>query len=75
MDDSERDELLGRLDERTENIQKDTGKMEKHLDKLNNRTSDLEKWRSRLVGGFAAVAVAAPFFIYEVRQWVSALFS
>ena len=40
---SERDELLGRLDERTRNTYTLMEKQEKHLDKLNGRLDDHSK--------------------------------
>lgn len=52
MDDSERDELLGRLDERTE-------KMVDWQIKQNGDIAELKAWRNLTVGFFSAITMLA----------------
>ncbi|KKN78429.1 hypothetical protein LCGC14_0349610 [marine sediment metagenome] len=50
MKPAERDELLVRLDERTEAIKDTTERQEEHLEKMNGRLRDVENKQSRLKG-------------------------
>ncbi len=65
----ERDDLLVRLDERTENIETNIGKIEVHQKEQNGRLGALERWMQRIIGaGVAAV------FLLGVREAIADLF-
>ena len=64
MNASERDELLGRLDERTEHIKK---AVEEH----NGQIRDLQTWQARMMGGSAVVGVIVVVAQEDVREFVS----
>lgn len=78
MTDSERDELLGRLDERTLNI---TTGLEDFREEMREWQKDqngdiraLQKWQAKLTGAFGVLAVIVVFFQAEIAEVVKDLF-
>jgi len=58
MNDSERDQLLSRLDERTENILSRLEKGDKCMDDLKFRVGKLEAFQATLIGIAATISIA-----------------
>lgn len=58
MNDSERDALLGRLDERTDSILKRLEKGDECMNDLKTRVGKLEGFQSTLIGIAAAISFA-----------------
>ena len=69
MKDEERDDLLVRLDERTEHIETDVAKIEVHQKEQNGRLGMLERWQQRIIG-----AGVAALFLLSIRETVVDLF-
>ncbi len=69
----ERDDLLVRLDERTENIETNIGKIEGHQKEQNGRLGALEKWQQRIIGAAVLLGLMSPLFIVDVREAVADL--
>lgn len=74
MDVAERDALLGRLDERTENIKETIGAMEIHQKEQNGRLGVLEKWMQRVLGAGVLMGLMSPLFILGIRDAITDLF-
>ena len=74
MRSEERDELLGRLDERTENIETNVAKIESHQKEQNGRLGALEKWMQRLVGAGVFLGLMSPLIILALRDEIVGLF-
>ena len=74
MDATERDELLGRLDERTGNIKESLEAIEVHQKEQNGRLNTLERWMQRVLGAGALMGLMSPLFILGVRDTITDLF-
>ncbi|KKN69246.1 hypothetical protein LCGC14_0442410 [marine sediment metagenome] len=74
MDAAERDALLGRLDERTENIKETIEVMEIHQKEQNGRLGVLETWMQRVLGAGALLGLMSPLFIFGIRDVIVDLF-
>lgn len=66
--------VLGRLDERTEGIQKDVTQINEHQVAQNGRISALEKWVQRIVGGAVLLGLMSPLFVLGIRESIADLF-
>ena len=71
MTDSERDELLGRLDERTENIQDSLREMKGWQQEQNGDILALKQWQAKLTGAFCVLAAVVVFFQAEIAEVVT----
>jgi len=67
MADESIESMLGRLDERTENIHEIVTANSEKLGVQNGRIKNLELWRSYILGFLACATLASPLLIYEVR--------
>ncbi len=74
MEATERDALLGRLDERTKNIKETIEGIEVHQKEQNGRLGVLEKWMQRVLGAGALMGLMSPLFILGVRDAIIGLF-
>ncbi len=73
MNASERDLLLGRLDERTKAIKE---KVDSNSDKLDQHNGDilaLKQWQAKLTGAFCLLSAVVVFFQTEIREVVADL--
>ena len=71
MDDSERDELLGRLDERTVTTVKQLDKVIDLVEANNGRIKLLEIWQARALAGSGIVGVIVVVAQADVRELVA----
>ena len=67
-------EVLGRLEERTGNIQQSIGEIERYQGEQNGRISALEKWQQRIVGGTVLLGLMSPLFIFGARESIAGIF-
>jgi hypothetical protein len=66
--------VLGRLDERTEGIQKDVAEVKEHQVEQNGRLSMLETWKQRITGGAVLLGLMSPLFVLSIRESIVELF-
>ena len=71
MDDSERDELLGRLDERTITTVNHLDKVIDLVEAHNGRIKLLEIWQARALAGSGIVGVIVVVAQADVREFVA----
>ena len=71
MNASERDLLLGRLDERSESAAKDLKDMKEWQREQNGDILALQKWQAKLTGAFGILAVVVIFFQAEIAEVVT----
>lgn len=70
----ERDQLLGRLDGRTEDMQKDISEIKGHQQKQNGDILALKVWQARVMGAVAVILVLLPALNDDVRGVIAAVF-
>ena len=74
MNASERDELLGRLDERTLAIKEMVDSNSNKLDAHNGDILALKQWQAKLTGAFCVLAAVVVFFQAEIAEAVTDVF-
>lgn len=67
------EQLLGRLDQRTEDMLNTLSGIDEKLGEQNGRIDQLEKWQARIVGGGVVFITMSPLFVYEIRQVIGQL--
>lgn len=66
--------VLGRLEERTGNIQDGVDKIEQHQETQNGRLSVLEGWVQKILGGAILLSLMSPLFVLGIRESIYDLF-
>lgn len=71
MNVGERDELLGRVDERTLAIKEMVDSNSDKLDQHNGDIQALKQWQAKLTGAFCVLAAVVVFFQTEIAEVVT----
>ena len=66
MEDADRDELLGRLDERSAHAATDLAEMKEWQKEQNGDILALKQWQAKLTGAFGVLAVVVVLFQAEI---------
>ena len=74
MNDSGRDALLARVDERTHTIKEDVSEIKRHIQEQNGRIGALERWQARTLGAVGLAAVATPMLALKGGDVLKAVF-
>ena len=74
MNASQRDELLGRLDERSEHMAADLAEMKEWQREQNGDIDALKAWQAKLTGAFCILAAVTLFFQAEIMEVVTHVF-
>lgn len=74
MNASKRDDLLSRLDERTEHMADDLKEIKEHAKEQNGDIKALQAWQAKLTGAFCVLAAVVVFFQAEIVEVVTRVF-